>query len=94
MPYSYRKIVELFVEMRKLETCGLWQGVTLGDAHTSNYGYALPLPHSRVSIARFFVTVGWTGTKPDCMRWPELGALQESDQLPGVHGWPHTFLKG
>ena len=53
--------LDLFLEMRKVESPGLWPEVTFDDGHISNFEYALPALLSRGLSARFFITVGWTG---------------------------------
>ena len=84
--------LDLFLEMRKAESPGLWPEVTFDDGHISDFDYALPALLSRGLSARFFITVGWTGKKPGYMGWPELRALHESGQLIGAHGWSHALL--
>ena len=89
---EFEKQIDLFLQMRKAENPGLWPEVTFDDGHISNFDYALPILLSRSLIARFFITVGWTGKKPDYMGWRELRSLHESGQLIGGHGWSHAFL--
>ncbi|MGD0629619.1 MAG: polysaccharide deacetylase family protein [Terracidiphilus sp.] len=78
--------------MRKAENGGLWPEITFDDGHLSNYEYAMPALLSRGLIARFFITVGWTESRPGYMGWRELRALHESGQIVGAHGWSHTLL--
>jgi peptidoglycan/xylan/chitin deacetylase (PgdA/CDA1 family) len=89
---EFDKQIELFSQMRKAESPGLWPEVTFDDGHISNFDYALPILLSRGLTARFFITVGWTGEKPGYMGWQELRSLHESGQLIGAHGWSHAFL--
>ena len=84
--------LDLFLQMRKAESPGLWPEVTFDDGHSSNYDYALPALMSRGLTARFFITVGWTDKKPGYMGWRELRSLHESGQLIGAHGWSHALL--
>jgi peptidoglycan/xylan/chitin deacetylase (PgdA/CDA1 family) len=84
--------LDLFLEMRKAESPGLWPEVTFDDGHISDFDYALPALLSRGLSARFFITVGWTGQKPGYMGWRELRSLHESGQLIGAHGWSHALL--
>ena len=84
--------MDLFLQMRKAESPSLWPEVTFDDGHISNFDYALPILLSRGLTARFFITVGWTGKKPDYMGWRELRSLHKSGQLIGAHGWSHAFL--
>lgn len=89
---EFDKQIDLFLQMRKAESPGLWPEVTFDDGHISNFEYALPILLSRELTARFFITVGWTGKKPGYMGWRELRSLHESGQLIGAHGWSHAFL--
>lgn len=89
---EFDKHIDLFLQIRKAESPGLWPEVTFDDGHFSNFEYAMPILLSRGLTARFFITVGWTGKKPGYMGWRELRSLHESGQLIGAHGWSHTFL--
>jgi len=89
---EFEKQIDLFLQIRSDENPGLWPEVTFDDGHVSNFDYALPILLSRSLIARFFITVGWTGKKRGYMGWPELRSLHESGQLIGAHGWSHTYL--
>jgi hypothetical protein len=89
---EFDKQMDLFLQMRKAESPSLWPEVTFDDGHISNFDYALPILLSRGLTARFFITVGWTGKKPDYMGWRELRSLHKSGQLIGAHGWSHAFL--
>ena len=66
--------------------------MTFDDGHISNHQYALPLLQARGIRARFFITAGWTGSKPGYMGWTELRDLQAAGHLLGAHGWSHTLL--
>jgi len=88
----FEKHVELFVQLRKAKSSGLWPEVTFDDGHISNFEYAAPILQSRGLTAQFFITVGWTGNRDGYMGWPELRALHESGQSIGAHGWTHTLL--
>jgi peptidoglycan/xylan/chitin deacetylase (PgdA/CDA1 family) len=89
---KFSRHVDLFAQMRKAENGGLWPEITFDDGHLSNYEYAMPALLSRGLIARFFITVGWTESRPGYMGWRELRALHESGQIVGAHGWSHTLL--
>jgi hypothetical protein len=89
---QFERHIDYFVQVRKEESRGLWSEVTFDDGHISNFEYALPILQSWGLVARFFITVGWTGKKPGYMGWRELRSLHESGQLIGAHGWSHTFL--
>jgi peptidoglycan/xylan/chitin deacetylase (PgdA/CDA1 family) len=87
----FEKHVDLLVRLRS-ERAGLWPEVTFDDGHLSNFEYAVPILQSRGLSAQFFITVGWTGTKPGYMGWDELRALHAAGQSIGAHGWSHTLL--
>ena len=89
---EFDRHVDIFSQMRKANSRGLWPEVTFDDGHISNFEYALPILQSRGLTARFFITVGWTGKKPGYMGWRELRSLHKSGQLVGAHGWSHAFL--
>ena len=89
---EFNKQIDLFVQMRKAGSPGLWPEVTFDDGHLSDFDYALPILLSQGLTAQFFITVGWTGKKPGYMGWQELRSLHESGQLIGAHGWSHVFL--
>ncbi|MGO9340653.1 MAG: polysaccharide deacetylase family protein [Terracidiphilus sp.] len=89
---AFERQIELFVQMRMAENPGFWPEVTFDDGHNSDYEYALPILQSRGIVARFFITVGWTGTRQGYMGWRELRSLHEAGQMIGAHGWSHTLL--
>lgn len=89
---EFEKHLDLFARLRETDDRGLWPSVTFDDGHISNFEYALPLLKSRNMTALFFITVGWTGQKPDYMGWSELRSLHQSGQSIGAHGWTHTLL--
>jgi peptidoglycan/xylan/chitin deacetylase (PgdA/CDA1 family) len=88
----FEKHVDLYVRLRSSESGGLWPELTFDDGHISNLEVAAPILKSRGLSARFFITVGWTGTRPGYMGWPELRALQDAGQSIGAHGWSHKLL--
>jgi hypothetical protein len=88
----FERHLDLFVQLRKTEQLDLWPELTFDDGHISNFDVALPVLQSRGLIARFFITAGWTGTRPGYMGWSELRSLHASGQLIGAHGWSHTLL--
>lgn len=89
---EFDRQAEMLSQVRNGESASLLPAVTFDDGHISDYEYALPILQSRGLIARFFITVGWTGVRPGYMGWRELKALQESGQMIGAHGWSHTLL--
>jgi len=89
---QFERHIDYFFQVRNEESRGLWPEVTFDDGHISNYEFALPALQSRGLVARFFITVGWTGKKPGFMGWRELRSMHESGQLIGAHGWSHALL--
>jgi peptidoglycan/xylan/chitin deacetylase (PgdA/CDA1 family) len=89
---QFERHIDYFVHVQKEESRGLWPEVTFDDGHISNFEYALPILQSWGLVARFFITVGWTGRKPGYMGWRELRSLHQSGQLIGAHGWSHALL--
>lgn len=83
--------VDLYARLRNSGT-GLFPELTFDDGHISNLEIAAPMLAARGLTARFFITVGWTGTRPGYMGWPQLRSLQASGQAIGAHGWSHTLL--
>jgi len=88
----FERHVDLFVRLREAKGSGVWPEVTFDDGHRSNFEFAAPILHARGLTARFFITVGWTGTKAGYMGWAELRSLHEAGQAIGAHGWTHTLL--
>ena len=66
--------------------------VTFDDGHLSNYTHALPALERAGIKAHFFITAGWTGTRPDYMEPAHLRALHEAGHSIQAHGWTHTLL--
>lgn len=89
---TFEQHLNLFRQVRETEGCSLWPEITFDDGHISNFEYAMPILQSRGFIARFFITVGWTGQKHGYMGWQELRELHGSGQMIGAHGWSHTLL--
>jgi hypothetical protein len=87
----FERHIDLIVRLRKAGNQCLPE-VTFDDGHISNYEFVLPILQSWGLVARFFITVGWTGKKPGFMGWRELRSLHESGQLIGAHGWSHALL--
>jgi peptidoglycan/xylan/chitin deacetylase (PgdA/CDA1 family) len=97
--YSYviqRNIFEqhadLFLRARTQGDSTLFPEITFDDGHVSNYDVALPILAARNLAATFFITVGWTATRPGYMDWDQLRALHAAGQRIGAHGWSHTLL--
>ena len=67
----FERHIDFIVRLRKAENNYLRPEVTFDDGHISNYEFALPILQSWELVARFFITVGWTGKKPGFMGWRE-----------------------
>jgi len=88
----FARHVDLFARMRATESAGLWPELTFDDGHISNVEVAAPILQSQGMTARFFITAGWTGTKPGYMGWAELRSLHGAGHSIGAHGWTHKLL--
>ncbi|MDR3746297.1 MAG: polysaccharide deacetylase family protein [Acidobacteriaceae bacterium] len=88
----FERHLDLFSQLRKADSSKICPELTFDDGHISNYELAAPILQSREMAAQFFITVGWTGTKPGYMGWTELRALQQAGFSIGAHGWTHTLL--
>ena len=89
---EFEKHADLIVRLRNASNLALRPEITFDDGHMSNFEIAAPILQSRKLRAQFFITVGWTGTRPDYMGWAELRELYESGQQIGAHGWTHALL--
>jgi peptidoglycan/xylan/chitin deacetylase (PgdA/CDA1 family) len=89
---EFEKHCDLFAQLRQQEKIALGPELTFDDGHISNFQYSLPILSSRGIKALFFITVGWTGNRPNYMGWQELRALHEAGQSIGAHGWTHKLL--
>lgn len=65
---------------------------TFDDGHTSQFLHALPILEITGQKAIFFVTVGWTETRPGFMSWAHLQELIRRGHEVQSHGWSHAFL--
>lgn len=88
----FSKHLDLFAHLRASSSQDVWPEVTFDDGHISNLEVAAPILESHGIAARFFITVGWTGTRPGYMGWPDLRALLQAGQAIGAHGWSHKLL--
>lgn len=87
----FERHLDLYVRLRTPENA-IWPELTFDDGHISNLEFAAPILQAHDLTASFFITVGWTGTKPGYMGWDELRALHAAGQTIGAHGWSHTLL--
>lgn len=88
----FQQHVDLFAELRQGDGATLYPEITFDDGHISNFEYAAPILASRDLRGTFFITVGWTGTRPGYMGWQELQELHRAGHRIGAHGWSHTLL--
>ena len=66
--------------------------ITFDDGHQSNLDIAVPLLIERGLPAYFFITTGFTGTRPGFMSEDGLRALANTPgMILGSHGVTHTF---
>jgi peptidoglycan/xylan/chitin deacetylase (PgdA/CDA1 family) len=66
--------------------------ITFDDGHASHHRYALPLLERFGRKGIFFVTVGWTGTRPEYLSWDLVRELGRMGHQVQAHGWTHKFL--
>jgi peptidoglycan/xylan/chitin deacetylase (PgdA/CDA1 family) len=90
--HLFQRHVELFAQLRNADSSTLWPELTFDDGHISNIDLAAPILQAKDITAQFFITVGWTGTKPGYMGWSELRSLHKAGHSIGAHGWTHTLL--
>ena len=68
--------------------------LTFDDGHASDFEFVLPILNARRLTARFFITTGWTGTRPGYMGWREVRCLSDAGHRIGAHGRSHALLTG
>lgn len=66
--------------------------ITFDDGHVSQLRYAAPELAAFNLRATFFVTAGWTGTRPGYLSRSELRQLASEGHSIGSHGWSHVLL--
>jgi len=74
---EFARHIELFARVRQ-DGDSLRPEITFDDGHGSNFEYALPMLESQNLKAHFFITAGWTGSRPGYMGWEELRALRSA----------------
>ena len=89
---EFRRQLDMFSTVRQTADKFLYPEITFDDGHISNHELAAPLLAAHGMLAHFFITAGWTGTKPGYMGWAELRALHAAGHTIGAHGWSHTLL--
>ena len=66
--------------------------ITFDDGHISNFDMAAPALEEGGFSAYFFITAGWTGTRPGYMDWGQVRELHRAGHRIGSHGWSHRLL--
>lgn len=95
LPYAVRtddfaRQLDLIVERPAHE--GSAVHITFDDGHASNHELALPMLLERGLSATFFITTGFTGTRPHFCSQAQLLDLQSAGMTIGGHGHTHAFL--
>lgn len=89
---EFKRHLDLFAELAASNQTALRPSITFDDGHTSNHEFALPMLDAAGQRAHFFITVGWTATRPGYMNWQHLSDLQAAGHEIGAHGWSHKLL--
>ena len=87
---AFRQHAALFSSARPAGT--LLPRITFDDGHLSNLTEALPILTAHRISAHFFITAGWTGTRPGFMQPSHLRELHAAGQHIGAHGLTHALL--
>ena len=95
--YSYVTSTSAFKEHATLFSSARPEGtllprITFDDGHLSNLTEALPILSAHQLTAHFFITAGWTGTRPGFMHASHLRELHAAGQHIGAHGLTHALL--
>jgi peptidoglycan/xylan/chitin deacetylase (PgdA/CDA1 family) len=90
---EFQSHCELFARLRTNPEHGwLVPEITFDDGNLSDIRLAMPLLARFGLKATFFVTAGWTGTRPGFMGVEELRELQAAGHTLGAHGLTHKLL--
>jgi len=89
---AFEQHLDLFLNARTLGDNTLYPEITFDDGHVSSVEIALPALADRNLTATFFLTVGWTASRPGYMNWDQVRTLHAAGQHIGAHGWSHTLL--
>jgi peptidoglycan/xylan/chitin deacetylase (PgdA/CDA1 family) len=87
----FEKHLDLYVDLAA-HNSPLLPEITFDDGHISNFILAAPILQSRGLTATFFITAGWTGSRPGYMGWAELQSLHQAGHTIGAHGLTHKLL--
>ncbi len=79
-------------QLRRTGATGLVPEITFDDGHASDVHLAAPALARHGLHAHFFITAGWTGTRPGFMDWAGVRALHSAGHRIGAHGWSHRLL--
>ena len=88
----FREHLHLCRRMRNSGGEELWPEITFDDGHLSNFDQAMPSLADADLQARFFITAGWTGQRPEYMSWNQLREVAQAGHSIGAHGWSHRLL--
>lgn len=89
---EFEEHCRLFSELRRSLDGSLRPEITFDDGHESGVRFALPILERAGLRAHFFITAGWTGTRPGFMGPAELRDLHRAGMHIGAHGWSHKLL--
>ena len=89
---KFNEHLALFRRLHENDDAVLRPEITFDDGHVSNFEHALPLLLAAGCTARFFITAGWTESRPGYMNWDQLRQLHRAGQQIGGHGWSHALL--
>ena len=91
--YAYDVPIALFrTHLALFKEIGVECEVTFDDGHLSHANKAVESLEEFGIRGTFFVTLGWIGSRSECMGWQELGLLAKRGHRIGLHGWSHLML--
>lgn len=88
----FEQQVRLFARRHQQPGAAPLPEITFDDGHRSDHELALPILDHHGLKAHFFITAGWTGTRPRYMDWPQIAGLHRTGHSIGAHGWSHRLL--
>jgi peptidoglycan/xylan/chitin deacetylase (PgdA/CDA1 family) len=66
--------------------------INFDDGHASNFHHAAPVLEKHGVKAIFFVTAGWTESRPEYMTFAQLRELERLGHSVQSHSWSHPML--
>ena len=90
--FAFQQHLELYKRISADAGLSLRPEITFDDGHISNFEHAYPCLAIAGSTARFFITAGWTSSRPGYMTWDHVRQLERAGQTIGAHGWSHALL--